>query len=127
MYIDLLTQILNAQKVHKEKIKFSYSVMDEKILNIIKENKFINEFEKKGRGIKKYFDITLAYEEGGRGKINGVKFISKPSRRIYRKYRELRDVMQGYGTSIISTPKGIMTTNNARKTRVGGEVLFEIW
>ena len=128
MYINLLTQILNSQKVKKESIKFPYSVMDEKILDTLKKKGFVKDFDKKGKADKKYFEILLAYKEDKTGKINGVKFVTKPSRKIYGGYRDIKAVRRGHnGISVISTPKGIMTDLEAKRGKVGGAMLFEIW
>lgn len=126
MYISLLTQIKNAQSVGKEKIKFPYSTMDEKILEILSANKFIIGFEKKGKAPKRYFEVSLLYKRGG-GAISGTKLVSKPSRRVYRKKDGLRVVRQGYGVSVVSTSSGIMTGKEAKQKGVGGQILFEIW
>ncbi len=126
MYTNLLTQIKNAQAVKKEDIKTSYTKMDENILEILKKNHYIESFDKKGRGPKRILDVQLKYEKG-EGVINGIKFISKPSRRIYIGYKDVRPVKRGYGLLILSTPKGIITGKEARKMKVGGEALFQIW
>lgn len=126
MYINLLTQIKNGQAVKKESVKIAYSKMDEKILEILKETGYIENFEKKGRGVKRILDVKLKYFDGEKA-INGLKFISKPSRRIYIGYKELRPVRHNYGLLVLSTPKGILTGREARKKKVGGEKLFEIW
>ncbi len=126
MYIQLLTQLKNGQLVKKESVKAAYSVMDEKILKLLKENGYIKDFEKKGRGAKKILDVKLKYDNG-QGVISGIKFISKPSCRIYIGYKEIKPVKHGYGLLIISTPRGIITNKQARKMKVGGEALFKIW
>jgi small subunit ribosomal protein S8 len=126
MYIDLLTQIKNAQAVNKERVKTPYSAMDEKVLEILASKHFISGFEKKGRNPKKYLELALLYKNGSPA-ITGVKFISSPSRHVYRKYSQLRPVKQGYGISVISTSKGLTTDKDARKNKIGGEVLFNIW
>ncbi len=126
MYIDLLIQLKNAQAVKKESIKVPYSKMDEQILGILEKNDYIDNFEKKGRGVKRLIDIKLKYETN-RETINGFKLISKPSRRIYIGYREIKPVKGGYGLLIISTPKGVMTAKEAKRAKMGGEALFEIW
>lgn len=128
MYLDLLIQIKNAQAVAKESIKTPYSVMDEKVLDILKTNRFIKDFEKKGKGAKRYFDIVLKYGVGDEGAIRGIHFDSKASRRVYRGYKDLGSVgKQGMGLSVISTSRGIMTTKDASKNKVGGQLLFTIW
>ncbi|KKT22969.1 30S ribosomal protein S8 [Candidatus Wolfebacteria bacterium GWA1_42_9] len=125
-YIDLLTQLKNAQAVGKERIKYSFSKLDEKIVSVLVENGFVAGFEKKGRGPKKFLDIILAYEKD-RGAIDGLKFISTPSRRIYKKHQLIRPVRQGFGMAVVSTSQGIMTDKEVRKKKIGGQVLFEIW
>ncbi len=126
MYINLLTQIKNAQAVKKESIKFPYSKMDEKVLDVLKANGYVGDFEKKGKGTKRILEIYLKRKDNETG-IEGIKFISKPSRRIYIGYGKIRPVKHGYGLNVFSTPKGILTGREARKNKVGGEILFEIW
>lgn len=126
MYIDLLTKIKNAQAVKKESIKTHYSKIDEGVLEILKKNKIIENFEKKGRGVKKILSVDLKYENN-EGVISGIKILSRPGRRIYLGYREIRLVRSGFGFLVLSTPKGIMTGREARKNKIGGEAMFEIW
>ncbi len=126
MYTNLLTHIKNAQGVKKETVKTPYSVMDERILDALVKSKFIAGFEKKGRNPKRYLEINLLYKNDSPA-ITGIKFVSLPSRHIYKKYSQLKPIKQGYGVSIISTPKGIMSDAQAKKEKVGGEVLFNIW
>jgi small subunit ribosomal protein S8 len=127
MYIDLLTKIKNAQAVKKENVKVVYSNMDFAIAEILAEHKFIDSVIKKGRMPKRVMDIKLKYDENGKGVIQNVKFLSKPSRRLYIGYKGIRPVRQGYGILILSTPKGIMDGKSAKKQKLGGQLLFEIW
>ena len=126
MYINLLTQLQNAQMVGKEKIKFPYSRMDENNLTLLEQKRLIKSAEKKGKNPKKYFDIVLRYTKGD-GAIKGFSFVSKPSRRVYAGYQDIYPVKQGHGLSVLSTSEGIMTGVDAKKKKVGGEVLFTIW
>ncbi len=126
MYIPLLTKIKNAQVMNKETVRFPYSKMDEQILTLLAENKFISAFEKKGKNPKKFFEINL-FGSGTKNGITDVQFVSIPSRKIYVPYAKLRTVRQGYGTAIISTSQGLMTDKQARSKKVGGQVLFNIW
>ena len=82
---------------------------------------------RKGRGVKRIIDIDLKYDEEGKSSINGIKLISKPSRRVYIGYREIKPSRRGRGRFIISTPSGIKSNHDAKRGKVGGEVLFEIW
>lgn len=126
MYTDLLIKIKNAQAVKKESIKLPYSIMDKAVLEILEKNHFVGSVEVKGRAPKKVFEISIKYKEG-KGVVDGVKILSKPSRHLYIGYNEIRPVKQGYGLLVISTSKGIMDGKSARKAKLGGEVLFEIW
>jgi small subunit ribosomal protein S8 len=125
MYINLLTKIKNAQAVKKDSIKTFYSKMDERVLEILKEYKYVEDFEKKGRGAKRILDIKLKYHDN-EGVINEIKFFSKPSRHLYVGYKEIRPVRHGYGLLVLSTPNGVMAGQEARKMKVGGEMLFQI-
>ena len=126
MYTDLLIKIKNAQQAKKESLKTSYSKMDLAIAEILAANKYVEAVEKKGRLPKRAIEIKLKYENG-EGAISGIKFISRPSRKIYIGYKDLRSVRQGYGLGVISTSRGLMTVKEAKKSRVGGQFLFEIW
>ena len=121
MYTNLLVQIKNAQQAKKEFIKYPFSSMDMAVAEILAKNKYIGAVAKKGRSPKRYLEIKIS------GNLNDFKFISKPSRRIYFGYEDLRPVKQGYGLGVISTPKGIKTTYEARKEKVGGEYFFQVW
>jgi small subunit ribosomal protein S8 len=127
MYTDLLTRIKNAQAVKKESLKVPFSNNDMKIAELLAKNGYLTSVEKKGRMPKRIIDITLKYDDNDRGAISGVKFVSVPSRRIYCGYNTLRLVKNGFGTALVSTSKGIMTNRQARKEKVGGQILFEIW
>jgi len=126
MYINLITQLKNAQAVKKESAKVVYSKRDEEVLEVLKRGGYIENFEKKGRGAKRILDVQLKYHDG-RGVISGIKFISKPSRRFYTGYKEIKPSKSGYGIFVLSTPRGILTGREAKKIKVGGEMLFEIW
>jgi len=126
MYYDILIRIKNAQAVSKEKIKIPYNKMDFDILEIISQHKFIGPISEKGRGIKKIIEIPLLGDKNNPA-INGVKFFSLPSKRVYRGYSYLKPIKQGYGLGVISTPKGVKSAYSARREKLGGEYLFEIW
>lgn len=125
-YINLLTKIKNAQAVQKENIKISCTKMDEKIVALLVKHGYLKNAEKKGRNPKKVLDIKLNYKDK-EGVIENIKLISKPSRRIYVGYRDIRLIKGGRGLLILSTPKDIVTGKEAKKMKVGGEALFEIW
>ena len=80
-----------------------------------------------GKKIKKTLDIVLKYDTAGMPRIQGVKRISKPGRRMYKSVLEIVPVRYGKGSLILSTPAGVKTDKEAKKEKVGGEALFEIW
>ncbi len=126
MYTDIITKIKNAQLIKTKSVKSRYSKMDERIIEILVKNNYLSGVDKKGKGVNKILDIELKYHDE-KGAINGVKFISKPSRKIYLGYKDIKPVKRGYGLLLISTPKGIITGQEARKIKVGGQALFQIW
>ncbi|HAF06907.1 TPA: 30S ribosomal protein S8, partial [candidate division WOR-3] len=88
--------------------------------------KDFKEFEKSD-GKRKFLEIVLKYDRNGLPVIHSIEKISKPGIRIYRSYKELKPVMGGMGISIISTNKGLITDKEARRNKVGGEVVCRIW
>lgn len=126
MYINLLTKLKNASRARKERVKFPYSEMDFAIAELLAREGFIVSVEKKGRMPKRIIEIRLKYENGETA-LQEVCFISTPGRRIYAGWRELKPVRQNFGRAVLSTPRGILTNREARKQKVGGEVLFKIW
>jgi len=126
MYTDLLTKIRNGQAVKKETVKSPYSNMDFSIAELLVSHKFLDGASKKGRMPKRIIDLKLKYNDG-KGAIQDVRILSKPSKRVYASYKDLRPIRQGYGLLVLSTPKGIMDGKVAKKQKVGGQLLFEIW
>jgi small subunit ribosomal protein S8 len=133
---DMLNRIRNAISVQHQTVSLPYSELKYQIAEILEKEKRIEKAEKKGRKNKKFIDIILKYdkitEEGsGAGKIRSVisslKRISKPGQRIYSSAKDLKQIRVGMGFSIVSTPKGLMTNKEARKQKLGGEVICEVW
>jgi small subunit ribosomal protein S8 len=124
---DMLTRIRNAQAVKKETVSFPYSKLKMEIAKILAREKFIKSADHKGRKNKKVIDIVLAYNEEGDPSINHIARVSKSSQRIYLPLKKIRTVRHGFGLRVLSTPKGILTDKEARKQKVGGEVLCEVW
>jgi len=122
---DMLTSIRNSQAVLKETVKVPFSNLKYEIAQILKKKGFVKEVEKKGK-TKKIIEITLKYE-GKTPVISSLKRISKPGQRIYLSFKEIKSVRDGYGIAIISTSKGLLTDKEARKQKIGGEVICEIW
>lgn len=124
LYTDLLIRIKNAEAARKPNLKVPYSNLDFSVASILARHHFIKQVEKKGRGPKRVMEITL---QGSKRQIDGMKFISKSSRRIYVGYKDLFTVRRGFGIAILSTPMGVIDSKEAKKNKVGGELLFEIW
>lgn len=124
---DMLISIKNALAVKKESVSVPYSKIKMEIAKILAKEKLIKEADHKGKKIKKTIDIILNYGDSGKPAITGVKRISKPSRRIYVGTDKIKTVKHGFGLQILSTPKGLLTNKEAKKEKVGGEVICEVW
>ena len=122
---DMLNRIRNAQASGLEKIEMPFSNLKYAIAEVMEKNKLVGKIEKKGKKTKKTLEMALKYEDKI-PLISGLKRISKPGRRIYTDYRQIRRVRNGYGIAIISTPKGILTDREARRNKIGGEIICEI-
>ena len=127
---DMLAAIMNAQAVNKESVTLPFSKMKFDIANVLKTSGYLAGVEIKKRKAKKseqeLISATLKYDEHGPA-ISGIKLISRPSRRMYIKASQIKLVRSGHGMSVVSTPKGIMNSKEARKQKLGGEILFEVW
>lgn len=123
---DMLTRIKNAQVVGKKTVSFPFSSFKYDIVKILEKEGFIEYAKKRGKKIKRIL-IRLKYTKDGNPWIHEVRRISKPSRRFYFKSKELYLPKSGYGLLIVSTPKGVLTSKEAKKIKVGGEIICEIW
>jgi small subunit ribosomal protein S8 len=125
---DMITIINNAQAVGKKQIVvFPYSNFKFEVLDLLKKEGFIEDVQKKGRLAGKRIIVDLKYDEDGKPMIEKIRKISKQGQRIYSPISKVRSVRSGYGVSVISTSKGLMTNKEARKQKVGGEVICELW
>jgi small subunit ribosomal protein S8 len=123
---DLIVRIKNGSAVGKETVSVNYSKIKEAILTVLEREGYVKDVSKKGKKIHKALEFGLVYDEYG-PRVKGVERVSKLSKRLYSGAKELRSVKQGHGVMLISTPKGILTDSEARKEKVGGELLFKIW
>jgi small subunit ribosomal protein S8 len=123
---DLIIKIKNAGAAGKETASVSYSKQKEAIIAVLEREGYVGPSIKKGKKVLKTIEISILYK-GTIPKVKEVKRVSKPSQRIYYKVSDIFPVRQGFGTLILSTPKGILTDKESRKEKVGGEALFEIW
>ena len=127
MYLDSLIRIKNSLARGKERAKLPYSKFDLEILDTLSRAGYLESVTRKGRGTRRIIEVKLKYKDDGLPSISGMKFISRPSRRIYTGYREIKRSHQGYGNYVLSTPQGVMTNIEARRKKIGGQILFEIW
>ncbi len=124
---NMLIMIKNAGMAGKTTVVVPHSKMKEAIAHCLVKGKFIAGASKKTlEGGKAALEINLI-REGGAPRITQVERISKPSKRVYIKAKDMKPVRQGFGAMVISTPKGILLASEARKELVGGEALFKIW
>ncbi|MEK7180542.1 MAG: 30S ribosomal protein S8 [Patescibacteria group bacterium] len=124
---DMITRLKNAGDAGKASVVFPYSKLKFAIAEILHKSGYLKSYAKKGKKVAKSIEVELVYEGEDAPKIQGVKRISKFSRRTYMGAKDLTPVRQGYGIAILSTPQGVVTDKEAKKLNVGGELLFEIW
>ncbi len=124
---DMLIRVKNAGAVQKKTATFGYSKIKWEIAKVLERHNYLGEVAKKGKKNKKLIEASLVYDEDSSPKIANTKRISKPSRRMYFGYRQIHSVKNGYGIGVYSTTKGILIDKEARKEKLGGELLFEIW
>jgi small subunit ribosomal protein S8 len=124
---DMLTVIRNANRVKKEKVDIPASKLKMELVKIFKNEGFIKNFKLIEEGKRSYIRVYLKFTPNGECVIHDLQRASKPGLRVYRKTGQLPRIFNGYGTSIISTSKGVLTDKKAREQNVGGEVLCYIW
>ncbi len=124
---DMLTRIRNATMVRHDRTDIPASKMKLEIAKILKQEGYIRTFKLIDEGPQGVIRVYLKYSEDGQPAIHGLKRVSKPGRRVYRGVEELPKVLNGLGVAIVSTNRGILTDEQARRLRAGGEVLCEIW
>lgn len=124
---DLIIRLKNAGVVKKETVSVPYSKLRHAVLNKLVDAGYIAAANTKGKKVQeKTLEVTLSYVNGEH-RISGVKRISKPGRRLYTKVADIHSVKFGKGHMILSTPAGILTNDEAREKKIGGEQLFIIW
>jgi small subunit ribosomal protein S8 len=121
---DFLIRLQNASAVRRERVRVPFSMMKQSLAELLSREGYVGAVERAKTGA---LEVELRYGAGGRPAIAGSKRISKPSRRLYMGVRDIHPVKRGHGLLVLSTPKGVLSDKEARKMRVGGEALFEIW
>lgn len=126
MYYDLLAKIKNASRVKKEGFVTSFSNFDFEVAKVLMACHFLKDVQKKTVGTKKYLEVKINYKNNLPA-MSDFKIISRPSRHMYVKSGRVKSVKQGYGIGVFSTSEGVLNNRDARKKKIGGEYLFEIW
>lgn len=123
---DMLTRIRNALLAKKESVNVPYSKLRLEVARFLQKKGFIEDIKKRGKKTKKSVKLVLSSKKSG-PKISYLKQISKPSRRVYAGYARLKPYREGRGVYIISTPIGIIDEKEAKKQKVGGEILGAVY
>ncbi len=124
---DLLTKLRNGSRAKHATVDARASKFSERILALLKQEGFIRAYKAVGEGTHKSFRIYLKYAPGRVPVIKQLVRASKPGRRQYRKATKLPRVLGGLGRAILTTSKGVMTDQEARRQRLGGEVVCYVW
>ena len=123
---DLLIRIKNGYLAGKSEVQAIYSKTNHTILEILKKEKYVQNFSLVDENNKKHFVVELLYENKVPA-VTDVKIISKPGQKIHAKQAEIPAVRGGLGIAVLSTSRGVMINRDAKKQGVGGQVLFYIW
>ena len=124
---DFLTRIRNAQMAKHASVEIPHSRMKAEIARIFTEEGYVRGFSEVGSGAQKALVIELKYGPEGQRAIAGLRRMSRPGRRVYRKQKDIPRVLDGLGVAILSTSQGVLTDHQARSRGVGGEVLCFVY
>jgi len=125
---DLLTRVRNASTKGKEKVDIPFSKIKSEIAKILKEEGYISNYKiVQNESKRNIVRIFLKYTDSKESVIHGIKRISRPGCRIYRPCDEIPKVRGPFGISILSTSSGLMSDEEAKKKKVGGEILCQVW
>jgi len=124
---DFLTRIRNAQMAKHPTVEIPHSKLKREMARILKEEGYIVNFSEKGSGAEAKLIVELKYGPDGQRGITGLRRMSRPGRRVYRKQANIPRVLDGLGVAILSTSQGILTDHQARRRGIGGEVLCFVY
>ncbi len=123
---DMLARIRNAYLTNKKAVDVPYSKTKKKIAQVLQDLEYLSSIKVQEEGVKKKLVIKLKYKDD-EAAIRNLERVSKPGCRIYVTHDKLPVVLSGYGQAIVSTSRGIMTANEARKKGIGGELICKVW
>lgn len=124
---DMLTRIRNANQALLEKVDVPASRLKVELAKVLKAEGFIRAYKLVDDNKQGILRIYLRFGPGNERVIQGLRRVSRPGLRVYRKARQIPSVMSGLGVAILSTPQGLMTGKQARERSLGGEVLCHVW
>lgn len=124
---DLLTRVMNGHRARHANVRAPYSRIKEAICEVLRREGYIRDFEKTTVSGHPALLVTLAYDAARKPAILGARRVSRPGRRVYVGADKLPKVRSGLGVVVLTTSRGVMTDAEARKQRLGGEVLCEVW
>jgi small subunit ribosomal protein S8 len=124
---DLITRLRNGAMARHERVEMPHSHLKHNIVQVLKGEGFVDDVRVSEGDGPKLLTVVLRYGRDRSSAIDGVRRVSAPGRRVYVRFDRIPRVRSGMGVSILSTSKGVMTDREARKQRVGGELLCEIW
>ena len=124
---DLLTRIRNAVMVSKSNIEIPHSNFKFELASLLKNEGYVSDVKISGDGTKKLIDIELKYSDEGTPVISGMNRLSKPGNRVYSSFDKLPRNNGGLGTVVVSTSRGLLSDSEARKRKLGGELICEVW
>lgn len=123
---DMLTRIRNAINVRKHEVRMPHSNVKQAVAELLKSSNFVDDVRVEGEGISKELIVTISAEHTN-ARITEIARLSKPGRRYYVRSQEIPVVKRGRGIVIISTSKGMMTGDEAKKQRIGGELICKVY
>jgi small subunit ribosomal protein S8 len=124
---DFLTRIRNGARARHGQVQIPWSRLAERVARVMHDEGFLGEVVTEDEGPRKRLRITLRYNDERASVITGVARVSKPSLRVYVGCEDIPMVRHGLGISILSTPAGVLVDREARRQRVGGEILCSVW
>lgn len=124
---DLLTRVRNGLNAKQRDVRVPFSRMKYEIARILLEEGYISNFRVDGENVSKMIVISLKYNEDGTSVIRGLARVSKQSRRVYVDCCSVPRVLGGLGLAVLSTSRGVLSSRDAERERVGGEVVCKVW
>lgn len=124
---DMLTRMRNIIRIEKESVRIPYSKLKAQVLDVLKREGFIKNYEVISEQNKKDILVYLKYADSGVSVLNSLKRVSKPSCRVYKQNNDIKPVLGGLGISILTTSKGVLSDRECRDKKVGGELICEIY